>query len=352
MNPMFVQRLDSKSENEYESFVSNVSKPLIYYSLKFRQLLRRFLDAEDIYFLARDAAGEIVGVLPAFLKKTKHGNVLNALPFYGSHGGVLTSDKSGVVHFTLLEAFNNLAESNNCLTSTVITTPFDISLEFYEKYSKYTHRDSRIGQLTPLPESDDHDVPNLVMGMIHPKPRNMIRKAQKAGISVVREEDLSILSFIATTHREHIESLRGIAKPLKFFNDLSKTLRYGDDYDIYSAHYEGKLIGGLLLLRFGRTIEYFCPVTVADFRSIQPLSLIIFKAMCDAVKEGYHWWNWGGTWHTQNGVYNFKKRWGTEDYPYYYFTRLLDSKVTSMTSSEVLEVFSHFYVIPFTALQL
>ena len=55
------------------------------------------------------------------------------------------------------------------------------------------------------------------------------------------------------------------------------------------------------------------------YRSEQPLSVLIFRAMQDAIKEkGSKHWNWGGTWKSQHGVYRFKSRWGAHDNKYRY----------------------------------
>lgn len=72
--------------------------------------------------------------------------------------------------------------------------------------------------------------------------------------------------------------------------------------------------------------------------------------MKDSIHAGYNRWNWGGTWITQEGVYNFKKKWGTEDYPYYYYNKIYDKKILEIEKQELLEEFEYFYVIPFSVL--
>ena len=49
----------------------------------------------------------------------------------------------------------------------------------------------------------------------------------------------------------------------------------------------------------------------------QPLSVIIFNAMKDAVMEKIAKWNCDN-WKSQEGVYRFKSRWGAEDVFYDY----------------------------------
>jgi len=63
-----------------------------------------------------------------------------------------------------------------------------------------------------------------------------------------------------------------------------------------------------LLFYYGKTIEYFTPVFRNEYRSYQPMSLLIYQAMVDGAKAGYERWNWGGTWENQEGVYRFKSK--------------------------------------------
>ena len=108
------------------------------------------------------------------------------------------------------------------------------------------------------------------------------------------------------------------------------------------------MVAALLLLYFHRVVEYFTPVVVADARSLQPLSLIILESMLDAVHRSCRYWNWGGTWPTQDGVYRFKKRWGTTDFPYRYWTNIYDSSIRSESPEHLLDRYPYFYVYPFS----
>lgn len=110
-------------------------------------------------------------------------------------------------------------------------------------------------------------------------------------------------------------------------------------------------IASLLVFCFNKTIEYFTPVIDKEHRSIQPMSLIIFDAFKDAATNGYNWWNWGGTWGSQEGVHRFKKSWGAIDKPYYYYTKIYDETLLSKTPAELLNDFPYFFVLPFDKLK-
>ena len=95
------------------------------------------------------------------------------------------------------------------------------------------------------------------------------------------------------------------------------------DYNIYVAKLDNKKIASLLLLYFNKTVEYFTPTVLEDYLNLQPMALILNKAFDDAKMKGYKYWNWGGTWLSQKGVFRFKKKWGAEGSNYNYFTKVL-----------------------------
>src|SRR6185295_10454956 len=103
------------------------------------------------------------------------------------------------------------------------------------------------------------------------------------------------LAFIATEHRAAILAKSGLPKPDRFFDLVAACFTYGRDYDTYIARLDGRPVAGLLLFYFNDTAEYFTPVVQPEYRAMQPLSLIIWQAMRDAVARGMRHWNWGGT---------------------------------------------------------
>lgn len=86
--------LDANFHDEYESFVESNEDSLIYYSIRYKYFLESILkNSENIYFLAK-LKNKIVGVFPTSVMTSVDGRkIVNSLPFYGSHGGILILDK-------------------------------------------------------------------------------------------------------------------------------------------------------------------------------------------------------------------------------------------------------------------
>ncbi|HWY12481.1 MAG TPA: GNAT family N-acetyltransferase [Bacteroidia bacterium] len=348
---MKIKILNSSLEKQYSDFLLQYPETLLYTSNKYRLLLKQFLKEEDIYLMAIDDKDEVKGVLPAFLKKNGgFGNVLNSIPFYGSNGGVVEFENNESVRNLLIEEFYKLAKQYNCVSTTLISSPLYPMEDFFEKTTDYTLKDSRIGQLTRLPEFSD-DVDGSVMKIIHYKTRNLIRKAQKMEISFSDESGKGYLDFLIETHQENLAAIGGISKPEIFFRLIPEIFIYGSDYKIYHAKKDGKLIAALLVFYYNKTVEYYTPVIKAEFRNSQPMSLLIFEAMKNAVVAGYNWWNWGGTWASQGGVYQFKSGWGTQDKMYYYYTKIFSDSILNKTKEQLLSEYPYFFVAPFNVLK-
>jgi hypothetical protein len=348
-----VELLTESDESQYTNFLSEIKISLLYASLPYRDFLLRCLkDSEAYYFMVLEA-NQFVGVLPAFLKKHgAMGNILNSLPFFGSNGGLivhpLVKDPLSVQRL-LLDAFHSLAREKQAAASTIVSSPLDPKVDFYESYSNYNFRDERIGQLTPMPF---HNLPSdlvceALMNQFHKKTRNSIRKSQASGVQIRHTDQLDALKSLAEMHKISMDAIGVPAKPWFVFMAIREAFLYERDYRIYIAEMNGHVIGGLLVFFYNQIAEYYIPATVEGARVFQPMSLLIFEAMQEAVRRGCQYWNWGGTGLNATGVYNFKKRWGTEDHRYFYYTRIYDDSILKQSREAIAEAYPYYYVFPF-----
>jgi hypothetical protein len=350
--------LTSEHLEAYEELLQACPWALLYHSLTYRRFLKEFLpsSAEDHYFLLFDE-NQLIGALPCFLIDGQQGAVINSLPFFGSHGSILL--RPGVNNAAasiLADGLMDLCQSRNVSFVTVIDTPFSNNEDLFSRAMDFQFRDQRIGQFTPLP---DEDVPQQVgeslLSLYHQKTRNIVRKALRSGLAFGHDQSQQTLDALHVMHETNILGIGGIAKPRSFFASIASQLLYDRDYRIYTAKTEtGEIVSALMLLYFKDTVEYFVPATVESWRTAQPLSALIHLAMLDAVLERKaRSWNWGGTWLTQDGVYHFKSRWGTRDYPYHYYTRVFPDvkRLCGVSRKDLMNGYPWFYTVPFSALE-
>jgi len=336
-------------EKAYEAFLSDMEHTLFYHSNRFRVFLRAFLEADDHYLLAFED-GEIRGALPVFRIKSSMGTCLNSLPFFGSNGGIIERHNSQEVRSALLEAFYDLAYRDRVLAATIITSPFESHHKTYDRFFGQGPVDHRIGQITELP-CEEKDPGGLLMDNLDRFTRRMIRKAMKNEIRVTPQNNQKAMDFLAQVHHQNMARIGGKTKPEAFFRTFPTFFRKGTDYTIWTAWLGDQIIAALLLFYYNKTVEYYIPAILYEYRSIQPQSLIVYRAMLDAAEKGYRYWNWGGTWPSQEGVYRFKKRWNTQNLKYHYYHTLFENGLVKHSRKEILRAFPYAYVIPFDRLE-
>lgn len=333
-----ITRLADGDESAYATFLKSMDEALLYYSLPFKRFLEDLLDCGAEHWLSWQN-GRITGVLPLMEKAGPWGRVLNSLPFYGSNGGALAA--SAAAEKTLAEHYNLLAQAQGVAAATWISHPWK-----EPRHAHVIHNldDHRIAQITYL---SDQTTP--LEKMLESSARRNIRKAESSGVGV--RVDNERLAFLERVHRENMAEIGGKAKSPEFFAKLPLHFAAGRDYAIYVAEREGKAIAALLLFYFHHTVEYYIPVTVGAEREHQPMALILWTAMNEAAVRGYRYWNWGGTWESQQGVYRFKRKWGARDYAYRYFIQLNVADIMTRRQEEILASYPDFYVVPFSLLK-
>lgn len=343
---MFIEECSNEEAfGEVEAFVCQSSTSLIYGTPRFMGMVASHLDATAQWLICRESE-KIIAVLPYLIKKGELGDVYNSLAYYGSNGGVIQVEENVESIRLLIQHFYSLAERKGAVSATIISNPLE-SYEPYETFTRYDCRDERIGQITHLPGLDQID--SLMSCFSDPRPRN-IRKAIKERVSVVKDTRQEAMDFLFETHASNIAAIGGLSKRRSFFESIPSHVNERE-WGVFVGSIDEKPVAALLVFYHNKTVEYFTPVIVEEYRNTQALALVIYTAMQDAVERGFANWNWGGTWLTQGGVYDFKKKWGTTDYPYYYYTKLNDSSLKKRTRQELLSLYEGFYVLPFFELE-
>ena len=324
---------------EWDAFVRSHPAGLLYHSTAFRDLVARLLGCTPRYLVAREGA-RVVGVLPLMSASGTHGVVLNSLPYYGSNGGVLaTSAPAGKA---LGDAYRDLATAEGIVSATVVENPFDTADGGYPS----TLVDRRIAHITPLPAASDRDA---VLASVEASARRNVRKAEKSGSTV--ERDPSAFARLHEIHAANIGALGGLVKDAAFFELVPQLFEPGRDFDLWVARKDQVVVAALLVFHFNGVVEYYTPAVDHDHRPDQPLALILAEAMTAAAAAGSRFWNWGGTWLTQESLRRFKLKWGAEEREYRYFTQVNDDRIFDLDPVEIMAAYPNFFVAPFSALR-
>jgi lipid II:glycine glycyltransferase (peptidoglycan interpeptide bridge formation enzyme) len=186
------------------------------------------------------------------------------------------------------------------------------------------------------------------MGLISGEARNNVRRAERRGVTVGLDNEA--MGDVWLIHRQTMESLGAPAKSRRFFEAISTHLKAGEGFDIWTARVEGEVAAALLVVRFNGVSEYFASGTKDGYRWHNPHPALVFAALQHETGNGARIWNWGGTHHGMDGVFHFKRKWGSREGRYRYFVQVNDRSLLDATPDELVERFPGFYVLPFSAL--
>ena len=339
--------LDKRDDRAVEVFLERVGNPLIHYSPAYRDFLLLALPGSEALCLAVRDDGDIVGLLPGLVRRDPAlGSIYNSLPFFGSHGGMLVSphcaDPDGVAR-ALLDAV--LAWTEGFASVTLIENPFAPMDQGPLVARGFSAVDDRIGQFTALPTGAE-DVEAALFKKFHQKTRNAVRKGARLSLAVEQRVDREAMEWLQRIHHQSISAMGGVGKPMAIFDALTDTLGLGECVRLYVGSHDGAPVCGVLVLLYGKTVEYFTPVVEEAYKDQQALSELIYRVMAELTREGYAIWNWGGTWRSQDGVYRFKNRWGAEDKVYRYFSRA-EATFVSRGAAAVAQAFPFFYLFKY-----
>jgi hypothetical protein len=334
--------------DDYELFLERCPDALLYHTPAYHGMLSRICGTGEPILLAAWRNGRIAGAMTVFVKSGECGRVANASPYFGSHGDILIAgdeENPDAVADLLGKEFSNFCTRDRVLAANVVCHPLRSRFAALAEVHGFKKWDSRIGQISHLPEIHSADPLELVLAGCHQKTRNLVRKGLRAGFAIEISDRNSDWDDLYNHHSFGMEKIGGRAKKPYEFQSLRAALK--SQCKLYVARKDGVFAGALLNLYYRDWIEYFTPVAVEAFRSEQVLSALIASAMCDGLRTGARVWNWGGTWSTQAGVYHFKKGWGAKDYPYDYCGALWDENLALLSPDMLDAQFRYFYVLPY-----
>lgn len=345
-----VRELRSNDQLAYREFLEKCDDALFTHSWKYQVFIASLIpNTKNQSLVLADETG-IRGALPLMIQENLGVKVLNSLPFFGSHGGVIVSTpEDSTSEAQLWREFARLSERPDVFASTIIESPFN-SADSAKDWLEFTHVDSRIGQVTEFPSKilEDYSREELLRFFCKGA-RNSVTRSFRSPLKLQAEDSPRVIYQLYDIHVENMRAIGGTPKPGAFPEAVIESFDYGKDYKLFTAYDNGILVAGLLVFYFKDFVDYFMPATRAEYRVEQPMSGLILLAMEDAITRGaFRRWNWGGTWHSQQGVYDFKRKFGAVDYPYRYLSRLSrDVDWSPQNSKRLSSQYPFFYIAPF-----
>jgi hypothetical protein len=121
---------------------------------------------------------------------------------------------------------------------------------------------------------------------------------------------------------------------------------------IQLAFWEKEIAGGCFCVLHGNICDVFMLSMNPDHRDKAPNVLVMEQAFLEMRRRGVKICNWQSSPAREDGVYRFKKWWGSVERPYFFVTKALQpvDKILSLSREEVMKGYPGHYVLPFGAL--
>src|SRR5947207_6410847 len=100
------------------------------------------------------------------------------------------------------------------------------------------------------------------------------------------------------------------------------------------AEYEGIVIAGMILLACGTVVRYAYGASDESYLTLAPNNLLLWTAITWGCTHGYQTLDLGRTACENEGLMEFKRRWGAikEPLPYYYYPHIAGLAATPESS--------------------
>ena len=150
--------------------------------------------------------------------------------------------------------------------------------------------------------------PEVIWDNIHSKNRNMIRKAEKNGITIEHGKGMDLFDkfigiYNATMDKDHAEEYYYFKRP--FYESIHDDLR--DNYEMFYARLEDKIIAMSIMIFANGRLNYHLSGSDIEYRNLAPSNLLLYKAALWGCEKGMRTFHLGGgVGSGEDNLYKFK----------------------------------------------
>jgi len=313
-----VQTLETTDAEAWTRYVAQHPDANLYHTLEWRDVVRDIFGHQPLYLLCRRAS-EVTGVLPIFvirfpLLRPK----LISLPYdVGSGGALVTDDASeDALARAAVDAARALGAQRlelRCRSRRPVLDALRLQVSEPVIFSEMV-LDSEAG----------------VWGRVTSDHRKAIRKAERRGV-VVREA--TTLAEFAQFDEIYLRVFRDFGTPpygASYFPTLWHRLHRSGAVRLLLAIHEGRCVGGLVLFCWGKNLVSKFAACLPDAVALRAYNALYWHAICLGLRERYERLSWGTSSRHQEGLIDFKDRWGAQSSPVAVYSLPLTGRLPSL----------------------
>jgi FemAB-related protein (PEP-CTERM system-associated) len=308
-------------DSHWSTFLEQQTKDSFYYSQPWLDLVTRLYGYSLIPLTTTDVTGQITGFLPlCSLQSPLTGRRLVALPF-SDYCPLLARDDASA---------HALIEQAICLAQEQKVKYLELRTGFNDvlaRRAELVEGNLYVRWLIPLVA----DPAALWSGLRKPV-QHQIKKAQKLGVRVRLAQRREDMEYYYRLHLQTRCRKHGMpAQPRKYFLELWDAFAASGAVQLLLAEYQESIIAAMILFASGTTVRYAYGASDEHYLQLAPNNLLMWTAMTWSCTQGYQVLDLGRTARDNQGLMEFKRRWGAiqEALPYYYYPHIAGLAATS-----------------------
>lgn len=289
---------NQEAQLAWNQYVEGNPAASIYHRAEWRALIRRTFGHEGHYFQARNASGNIMGVLPLIrLRSRLFGDFLVSMPYFNYGGAVADSP---AIEQRLMDTANTHAAS---LGVSHIEYRDDIPRKGLPV------RTDKVNMILPLPREED-----ALWQSFTPKLRAQIRRPQRENPQVLFGHSELLEDFYHVFAR----NMRDLGTPVygqSLFRNILQS--FPEQSRIVVIRLSKRPVAAAFLIGQGNTLEIPWASTVREVNKLSMNMLMYWEILRFAINNNYGYFDFGRS-SNATGTFRFKQQWGAKPKPLYW----------------------------------
>lgn len=314
----------SLTDSSLQSFIEQQGKNSLCYKPAWLDLITKLYGYSVLPLTTTNASGQITGFLPlCLIQSPLTGQRLVALPF-ADQCPLLALDEASALD--LIDQAIRLAQQQKVRYLEMRTGLNEV----LTKRSDLMEGNLYVRWLIPLQTNPD----TVWQGLRKPV-QHQVKKSQKLGVQVRVAQEREEVAQYYRLHLQTRSKKHGMpSQSLRYFYGLWDAFAESGSMRLLLAEYQGVSIAGMILLVDGATIRYAYGASDQRYLNLAPNNLLMWIAIQLGCIEGYQTFDMGRTACDNEGLMEFKRRWGAlkEPLPYYYYPHTAGLASTSESS--------------------
>lgn len=293
-----IQIFNMSQAKEWDELVRSFANYDVYYLSGYVKAFQIHGDGEPQLFYYNENG--LRGIYVYMKRKTAIEGVYDSITPYGYGGFLLEGDESEENIKSLWKVYVEKMKSENIVDNFVRYHPVLANAIPMKVCSDVID----LGKTVSMDLSSE----DVIWKNIHSKNRNMIRKAEKNGIVIKHGQGLELFDdfikiYNATMDKDNAEPYYYF-KP-EFYKSIHEDLK--DNYEMFWAEYEGKIIAMSIMIFANGRLNYHLSGSDLQYRNLAPSNLLLYKAAMWGMEKGMKTFHLGGgVGSGEDNLYKFK----------------------------------------------